>query len=35
MYGYIAEAHKKAQKALEYYNTIVLKYMNAPISNPE
>lgn len=31
----IAEAHKKAQNALKYYNELVLKYMNAPISNPE
>lgn len=31
----IAEAHKKAQKALEYYNDLVLKYMNEPLSNPE
>lgn len=31
----IAEAHKKAQNALGYYNKLVLKYMNEPLSNPE
>lgn len=31
----IAEAHKKAQNAIEYYNKLVLKYMNEPLSNPK
>lgn len=31
----IAEAHKRAQSALSFYNDVVLKYLNAPISNPE
>lgn len=31
----IAEAHKRAQIALSFYNDVVLKYLNAPISNPE
>lgn len=31
----IAEAHKRAQSALSFYNNVVLKYLNAPISNPE
>ena len=31
----ISQAHKNAQKALEYYNALVLKYLYAPISNPE
>lgn len=30
----IAEAHKKAQNALKYYNELVLKYMNEPLSEP-
>lgn len=31
----ITEAHKRAQIALSFYNDVVLKYLNAPISNPE
>lgn len=31
----IAEAHKRAQSALSFYNDVVIKYLNAPISNPE
>lgn len=31
----ISEAHKRAQIALSFYNDVVLKYLNAPISNPE
>ena len=30
----IAEAHKKAQNALKYYNELELKYMNEPLSEP-
>lgn len=30
----ITEAHKKAQNALKYYNELVLKYMNEPLSEP-